>query len=230
MNPLANRGFGTRGTRWVCTLLALLLAPLGGRVAASAPEGHRADASPQVAQVGCDRSDTNLGQTGGSGRAFDFGSPCLTSASLLELSTWSLGTSSRNVTTLASPASGRGTLTRTVRLAQGAHYDVTLMLAGVDGVSTPPSVMVQAGSIRRHLVGMPGSDWSRVGFQFQAPRTGIAELHISALSDAVRLDEVTISTVTEVGSLPLLVGGLVCMGLVLNRRRPTPIIPRLGRA
>lgn len=129
---------------------------------------------------------------------------------------------------LPTPVTSRApSLVRTIKLAQGSLYEVSLLVAGSSGVRAPPSVMVQAGSVKRQLVGHPGTDWSRVAFRFQAPRSGPAELHIVTASDDVLLDDVKFRVVNETGSLPLLIGGLLWMGLVLNRRRPAAIIPRL---
>jgi hypothetical protein len=122
---------------------------------------------------------------------------------------------------------GTALVVQAVKLSQGTTYEVSFRIAGARQAQSPPSVMVHASGVRKHLTGASGGDWSRVGFRFQAPRTGTDDLKITAASGDVRVEDVSVRAVHESGSLPLLLGGLVWIGLLLNRRRPEPMIPRL---
>jgi hypothetical protein len=186
--------------RRVCAMLALMAVPAIGGVGASVP-AQDVDGAPLVMQVSL------------------VGIPSAPTAG------WAAASSRAGV-----PAGGMSagrSLVQSLKVSPGTLYEVSLLLAASDNHRAPPSVVVQAGGIRHQLIGKPGADRSRVAFRFQAPRTGQAELRIEAMSGAVLLDEVQVHPVSDAGSLPLLIGGLISIGWLLNRRRPSPLIPSL---
>jgi hypothetical protein len=129
----------------------------------------------------------------------------------------------------ASSSRGESGWSWPVQMARGHVYEVSMDLLRTDGRPGTAAITVHAPGVTRHLVGN-GAGATRVAFRFEAPSTGESEVRVLPEGEPVTVEQLRVQRVAEPGSIPLLAFGLACIGLLLNRRRPSPLIPQVARS
>lgn len=122
----------------------------------------------------------------------------------------------------------RGAVERTVTAAPGASLQLRLAIAAVPGAPRPPLVQVRLAGEVRLVEGARDGTWVVRTVPFTAPGDGApVAVALAAVSDGVLVDAVSVEPAPRTASLPVLIGGLLWIGWVINRRRAHPLLPQL---